>query len=191
MKTKVLILLSILFSNLHAQAQTNNSVAGGCLAAGIGAAGVKLMLDLCRKIPSTNAPVPAPIPITWPFPATLTNEPVATILVIYIRGIFATPNRLERDPVQSVDISASGYRDFSGNPYTIMTWVGIQSSPDLVRWHTDLAITNWWSSTNCLSGYYSNGVPIASTYSWSGTNNVPFDFGTGREQTRYFRLISL
>ena len=89
-------------------------------------------------------------------------------------------------------IASWGYQDQSGHTYESLVSYAIQSSTNLVNWQTECTVTGWLSSGAAFWAYYSNGVPLVTTYSdsYSQTNYVPWNLGTGDEPSKSFRLIS-
>jgi len=100
--------------------------------------------------------------------------------------------------VAQYNIAGAGYRDARSNVYNTMITAALESSTNAIDWVQECAITGYISSAAAHFSYWSNGVPIVSTYNenliaggGTITNYVPFSIGSGDEQSKMFRLTSV
>ncbi len=177
--------------------QEPNAIVEGCLAVVIGGIVAVGLWKLCKLIPDpTDIPHPQAPPPTNPPPVINPTNNVpptnAPPKPPWWKRPFANL-RAGSNTVAHYSIGQYGYQDMEGHPYETLVQYSLQSSTNALDWKTELTCTGWLSSGAALFAYYSNGVPLQTTYStdFGQTNYVPWNLGTGSEPNKMFRLLSV
>ncbi len=174
--------------------QEPNAIVEGCLAVIIGGIVCVGLWKLCKSIPDPgDIPHPQAPPQTNPPPViNPTNNPAATNVPPPKHWWNKMTLRAGSETVARYAIGQYGYQDMQGRTYETLVQYQLQSSTNSVDWKTELTATGWLSSGAALFAYYSNGVPLQSTYSEYGqTNYVPWEIGDGSDKLKVFRLLSV
>ncbi len=167
------------------------TIAMACFVIAIGGVVAVGLWKLCKAIPSPgDIPHPVAAPPTNPPPIINPTNSVPTNKPPWWK--FWTLN-VASNTIHAQNIVGYGFLDYSNRVYDQMVDYSIESSTNLRDWRTECSVTGWLSSGAAFFAYYSNGVPLVTTYStsYNQTNYVPWDMGTGREPNKMFRLLSV
>jgi len=163
-----------------------------CLVIVIGGVVAWGLWKVCKNIPDpTDIPHPQAPPPTNPPPViNPTNAPPTNQPPKHWWNKLVSLNVSTNLPQHSI---VGAGNDMAGRAYESSISYAIQSSTNLQEWQTEVTAVGWLSSGASYWAYYSNGVPLVTTYSdsYNQTNYVPWNLGTGDEPSKAFRLISV
>lgn len=145
---------------------------------------VSLWRTCQRCLPPTEPPAQPPatnsIPKTNSVPST--NSPSHHKLPKLTDASFAYYD------VSSMTLSNT---DTSGNSYRVWFTGTVQSSTNLNNWKNEITVNGWASSTEVITVYTVNGVPVSTNWTTlgSGTNVVEIPSLNADEPQKFFRVV--
>jgi len=169
----------------------------GCLTYCFGTNAVAALVNLCDRMSNHGTPDQPP---PWPpplWPPSINSTNLGTGLTyMYIRGILASAwdkplDGSVSDGLPYFDISSYAWA-YDNAPLTVMSWFQIQSSSDMVEWHEEITVTNYWSINGCIGVFWKDKQNVATTYAPNNacTNVVPVSIATMTEPKKFFRLAT-